>query len=774
MKNKKRIACLLISVVLLTGCASTSAQGSTEKPNENNQKIYTKDFTFDVVPETFQLSVTADGKEKIISLPFEEKNVENVLVSEDKASWNYTKEKIEVSLEKEKNYLDVNLTLKGEEASEFDWPKVSADGYTLPLGEGKRFLSNDENWKKYLDGNTINGIESLSMQFFSADWDEFSALFVIENPYNNELSFETDNGIEFVFKHEFPSINPEKQYGFRIYITENNPVASAKTYKDYIVEKGQFKTLKQKAEENPNVEKLYGAPHFYFYTGTSVTTDDFKWEKLKDAFRPEFLNHCKELFLNNIEGGEEYVQILNDMEEGEPFYEYSKNRIANGFHELLLLKEFYKEDIFLNIDEKSQELIAKGVDSLNESELLERNKRLLFSELKTAMNEMSSWGISKTENVLDDMSKNGITKAWLGFDDWTNGLYAPSFVEKANQMGYLTATYDSYHSIHEQGNEKWSTAAFEDVSLYEEGAVQKKDGSFYEGFQGEGRKLNPTLAMESVKKRVNHILENGLSFNSWFVDCDATGEIYDDYSSLHTTTQKEDLQARIKRLSYIANDKNMVVGSEGGNDFASPYIVFAHGIETPAFSWMDKDMSKNKDSEYYLGRYYSPNEGVPEVFSKKVPLKDYYYQIFIQPRYSVPLFKLVYNDSVITTHHWAWPTTKVETGKDTRMLKEILYNVPPLYQIDSTFWEENKQEISTHSNFFSAFQKKVIEKEMTNFEVLSEDGLVQKTQYGNEIEVVANFSENSFNYQSDEIKPGSLIIYDGNEKIEYKPEVNQM
>ncbi len=49
---------------------------------------------------------------------------------------------------------------------------------------------------------------------------------------------------------------------------------------------------------------------------------------------------------------------------------------------------------------------------------------------------------------------------------------------------------------------------------------------------------------------------------------DATGEIYDDYSAKHITTQKsKQLKARFKRMDYIAQEKGMVV-VWSGNDFA--------------------------------------------------------------------------------------------------------------------------------------------------------------------------------------------------------------
>ena len=54
---------------------------------------------------------------------------------------------------------------------------------------------------------------------------------------------------------------------------------------------------------------------------------------------------------------------------------------------------------------------------------------------------------------------------------------------------------------------------------------------------------------------MNDILQNGPKYNSWFIDCDATGEIYDDYSAKHITTQEQDLKARLQRMDYISQEK---------------------------------------------------------------------------------------------------------------------------------------------------------------------------------------------------------------------------
>lgn len=67
--------------------------------------------------------------------------------------------------------------------------------------------------------------------------------------FNNELKFHSDPKIGFDFIHEFPSINKNKAYGFQLYVTNNDAVSIAKLYKDNIAQKGEFKTLQEKARK---------------------------------------------------------------------------------------------------------------------------------------------------------------------------------------------------------------------------------------------------------------------------------------------------------------------------------------------------------------------------------------------------------------------------------------------------------------------------------------------------------------------------------------------
>lgn len=761
----KKIGLVLVLIFFMVSCKSVVSQ----EVFVNNDKILKKDFNFIIDPETFDLKVELNGVIENVSEPIEKREVINFKNDGKNASWTYEKDGINVEIEKKNGYLDVSISSIKEGENNFLWPLISGEEYVLPIGQGKLIPKDDENWKKYFNQiSEIKTIEGLSMQFFGVNKKEYSLVYIIDNVYNNALIFDTEDDINFSFNHEFPSINKYKKYGFKIYVTDKDITNISKVYRNYLIENDKFKTLKDKERDNDNIKKLYGAPHIYFWNSRVISEDNINWKKIKNNFPNDLKIWIQKLLREEVEDGEELLNVFDEIEKEEFVSKYLKNKVIKTLSEVVKLREFYNDDVFKNLD-KDIEKYTNNIENLNELEVIDFNKKLLKLKLGDIVDSIDKWADSATVDVLNDFKSSGLSNLWIGFDSWENGFIKPEFVDMANNLGYLIGTYDSYHSIHKSGEEKWITAKFEDESLYENATVTNKNGEKIEGFNGVGRKLNPTLAMPSVKSRVNSILDTGLKFNSWFLDTDGTGEVYDDYSKNHVTTEKEDIAARIERVNYLSNEKNMVIGTEGGNDFINQYVAFAHGIELPAFSWLDKDMSKNKESEYYVGNYYAPGGGVAKMFSQQVPLKKYLRDIFLNSKYNIPLYKLVYNDSTITTYWWGWGTLKFVDDIQERMLSEILYNIPPLYHIDDEEWKKHKDVIVNHSKVWSEFSKKVINREMTKFERIDEDGYIQMTQYGDDIKVIANFSEKDYKYGDKLINAKSLLIIDGKNQFEYIP-----
>ncbi len=484
--------------------------------------------------------------------------------------------------------------------------------------------------------------------------------------------------------------------------------------------------------------------------------------RLKKQLGDGFTDWLVQLLAGNKEDGQEAIAQLREIQQQDYIAPYQRKAIVDGLNYALRSRDFYDPQLFARVDDpKAKALIQKGVKQLNEVELYELNKRLLKSVLQDAVPAVEQWADSDSTRLLEKMKAAGIARAWIGLPDWTAAYMKPAFIQQANDAGYLIATYDSYHSIHKEENPDWNTAIFADKSLYENATIEKKNGEKKGGFLQRGRLLNPTLSLPSVKQRMNEIMGNGVAFNSWFIDVDAAGEFHDDYSPEHPTTQAEDMQAKLARMDYIRDEWHMVIGSETGNDFASRSIAYAHGIETPVIRWADPDMRENKASPYYVGGYWAPAGDIPERYAKQVPIKDEYRHVYIDPAYSLPLFKLVYNDSVITSHHWEWDSLKIKSEVGTRMLYELLYNVPPLYHLNSRVWEAHHENIRQHLQVWAPFHQKAVQRPMTDFAVLTADRLVQKAAYGDDLQVVVNFSEHDFRYENKLVKAKSALILDG-------------
>lgn len=770
--------CVGIGVVLgiLTGCAS---QISTEETKEKIQSEGTGDkeniyqnmnkklAAYEVNPETFALKFQNGGESVMISQPGEKRLVENFTQDDGVSSWYYPEEKIAVTITQEQDYLQVIISSEGETDHEFNWPVITGDQYYLPLGEGKRVPKDDPVWNGYLKGKTFAVMEQLSMPFWSAAQGDHAIVTVLENPYRSNLIFSETKENIFTLNHEFPKIDPQKEQRFRFYLTDNDPVAAAKIYRSYVMEKGEFVTLKEKEAKNPDIQKLYGAPHIYLWGELIISPENVDWQAFRRAMDSSIMEYLK-WSIAQLDSGEEAVNALAEIATQDYVGEYQKDILCRALSELLKRDDFYREDILRDQDTFMQKCIEKGLDNMKESEKLQFNKHALAVNLPEVFSEADTWMNQETVDLVKELKESGVDRAWIGLNSWEQAFAKPELAETAVSQGYLIGPYDSYHSIHKPGEEQWITAEFPDTSLYENAVIEDKNGEKITGFQDIGRKLNPTLSLPAVKNRLAAIEGNGVAFNSWFIDCDATGEIYDDYTPEHITTQQEDLQARLDRMALI-RDSRKVIGSEGGNDFAASTIAFAHGIELQSFSWMDEDMKSNKDSEYYIGKYYNPKGGAAERFTKQVPVKEQYAQIFLNPGYDVPLYKLVYNDSVITTYHWDWSTFKIIDKVADRMLREVLYNVPPLYHLDSTEWEKYKAPITEHTAVWSGFSKEAVQQEMTDFAYLTENRMVQMTKYGEQLQAVANYTDEEYQFENISIPGHSVLIKQNGNEVIYTP-----
>lgn len=724
---------------------------------QENKPVFLRNKTgvIKIDPATFSVDyISTAGKVYMISRNMKQEEVAHLQSKNQQVSWSYPAKGITVQLAFAEGRLDASI--KADTITHFQWPTLSgARAYTIPLHQGKYIPATDTTWIGYLTRQSpFSGSQQLSMQFFATNFDDLAVVYIIRNMFNNSLSFTGENGkLAMQFTHEFPSTVQEKEYSFSIYFTKNNPVAIAKKYKQHVVEQRGFVTLEEKAKQNPNIRKLYGAPHMYIWNTTYLDQKDIADF---NSFKAYFLS---QLNVSTPNPSQRIATITDSV--------VSWSNVTDKDFIRLLNTVMNKNDLFdsaawknISLPGDADLLLHKMQKGLTPAEHSQLNKLIFYSAYKTFLQPMEEWG-GMPPSMITILQSAGINKAWFGLSDsWGQAEKHPEFVQAAVDNGYLVGPYDSYHSMHPPGKARWPTADFKDSTLYTHAFVTNINGSAKGGFLGEGRHLNPVLSMPAVKERVSRIMnETGGKMNSWFIDCDATGEVFDDYSPGRMTSQEQDLQARLKRMEWIRDSFQLVIGSEDGYDYAASAIAYGHGMLVPFVGGADPDMRKNVLSPYYAGGHFNMIDGIPEIYVKEVPVKPVYTYVYFDSRFDVPLYQLVYNNSVITTHHWAWGDFKVPAERKNTELKEIVYNVPPLYHLNINYWKKHKAGITRHVNVFAKTHSMAVREEMENFEWLTGDHLVQKTVFGKALEMVANFREQGYQYRKKNIPAKSILIH---------------
>ncbi len=129
-----------------------------------------------------------------------------------------------------------------------------------------------------------------------------------------------------------------------------------------------------------------------------------------------------------------------------------------------------------------------------------------------------------------------------------------------------------------------------------------------------------------------------------------------------------------------------------------------------------------------------------DVFFKPITVTEEFKIVKYSPRFRIPLFQAVFHDAVLTTDYDELSLVKVPEIARERALLWQLYNMVPLWQVDAPTLKKYKNFIMQHHKFFSRVHHVAIDFPLSQFSWLTEDRLVQETQFGDHVKLVANFS----------------------------------
>ncbi|WP_225768208.1 glycoside hydrolase [Inquilinus sp. Marseille-Q2685] len=631
----------------------------------------------------------------------------------------------------------LRLSIRSDRPATLAWPQTAdpaaITAYAMPFGEGSYIPADDPAWLGWLTRRyePAGLAEQLSMPFWTELRAGRSITWLVETPFNTWFAVVEESGRPRpVLAHDFTRLAPGAPYVVRIVPGPPDPLAGARTYRTWLQAGGGFVPLTEKIAALPDIARLGGAPHIYLGgKGPLKPEDVLQWRafvRLVQQKRDDPGHLAGRLWQAfGAEARAEFERAFKDAAGAGGFVSvYSRAALTRAVNEALRRA----------VPMAPVDPLPGGHDPAAEAAWATGPLRAALAEtFGPLLAPPERWGGGLSLDTVAALRTAGLTRAWLGVEDWRDALWHPEAVAAAKAAGYLVGAYDSYGSAHPPDlPETWPTAQM-GADLAAAGYVDS-NGRTITGFAGRGVYASAVAAEPYARRRIAAAAK-AAGLDSLFLDVDATGLVFDDYAPGRETGEAQDADARRRRLAFAAS-LGLVVGSEGGSALFAPQIAFAHGMTTQPFAWMVPEM-KDKASPYYRGNYWPPE--TPSLYFNPVRLKPEVARFVADPRFRLPLYEIALHDSVVTTHHWEYGSLKFSDQREATALLQLLYAVPPLYHLNAAVLDRDLPIIAAYDRVFRPLHERVFARPMMDFAVLSPDRLLQRSSFGDGTTVTVNF-----------------------------------
>jgi hypothetical protein len=187
-------------------------------------------------------------------------------------------------------------------------PPVDSDSLVLPIGIGK--LINNKERRGIFTRYAYSFYSRMNMRWVGGQKEDGAWMCIMDKGFEDMLSMV---GNSYVSPGYMKSLSKwshpfEIQYTF----VKGNYVTLAKIYRRWFKEKGLFRSLKEKAEVNPDVKQLYGSRGFWYTLAGAIPRERDAEDFLKSNDYTEERAAGKEIRLNNTY--KEAIEVIRHIE----------------------------------------------------------------------------------------------------------------------------------------------------------------------------------------------------------------------------------------------------------------------------------------------------------------------------------------------------------------------------------------------------------------------------------------------------------------------------
>ncbi len=242
------------------------------------------------------------------------------------------------------------------------------------------------------------------------------------------------------------------------------------------------------------------------------------------------------------------------------------------------------------------------------------------------------------------------------------------------------------------------------------------------------------MTMEDVPADVADV-----GYTARLLDVQSGSGLAECYDPRHPATRRV-MRRYIRAQHQFLLDLGLACGGEVGSEDYVSQLAFTEGLMSPI--WLrGPDAGRRMNTLYY-------GDEIPPVITNYM----------LNPRYRLPLWELVYHDCTVSYWYWGDSSNGCPELMPRRDLFNALYGLPPLYSLNVTQWGRLRGEIAASYRRATAVAERVGLLPMTAFEWLTDDRLVQRTVFGGEYAVTANFSNQPYETPLGTIQPLDFLL----------------
>lgn len=393
---------------------------------------------------------------------------------------------------------------------------------------------------------------------------------------------------------------------------------------------------------------------------------------------------------------------------------------------------------------------------------------------------MMSSKYTRSNELIDDFKKHGIDKIVIktdphvnfpGYREKGNDVEVDQenhykFLERAEEHGYLVGKYMTYSSIRPfKKDQKWDVLHWNHLMLRDDNylpysGLVEKNGKRKTGWMGQGVRVCERFGYEEfIPEHFEFFKDYILKHNAFFFDVEGALHLHECYDPNHPMTRRDDVMWRQKRAEYFREfNPEWVIGTESGADYLLPTYDWVMGPPTNT-SYADyKALNKNENSPHYLGGWDRNADREPPVLYKESIVDAQSKKFGLNAAVRIPFYDLVHGDQVVTVRRWEYTNNKMKSVWRFKDLQNMLWGTPPVYSISKEIWDSEKEELVTSIHTVCNWLEQIGYDEMTNFEFMTDDKMVQKSTFSSGKSIIVNFKKQPVDINGQKIEAEGFLI----------------